>query len=453
MRTTVSAVLAGALALSSALPARAQGLSLIRDTEIETLLNDYARPIFRAAGLGNQPIRVRIVRQEGFNAFVVDGQNVFVNTGMLTQSKTPNQVIGVIAHETGHIAGAHLGGLRQRIAQDSTKCLLMQILMLGAAIGGAAASKEGSTSQPGALLGIGCDPVMRGLLQYRRQQEQAADRAAVSYLTATKQSGRGMLEVFEEFAKQEYLSAQNQDPYVRSHPMAADRIAQLRDLVESSPLFKQADPPALQLRHDLMRAKINGFLSERNPRNVFNTYPPTDTSLPARYARAIATFFAADVNAALPQVDALIRENPSNPYFVELRGEFLFRAGRAADAAASFRKALQIAGGNATLIRVQLAQAMLADPTTKNFAEVVDMLRKTAAVEGDNAELFQQLATAHYKAGNEAEANLATAQARFYSGNLNDAKSFAKRAQLALPKGSPGWIKADDIVNHKAQKQ
>ena len=457
-RGCARAALAAILALTGiggAEPARAQdgGISFIRDSEIENLLDDYSRPIFRAAGLGNQPIKVRIVRQDGFNAFVVDGQNVFVNTGTLTMSNTPNQVIGVIAHETGHIAGGHLAGLRQRIAQDSTKALLLQVLALGGAIAGGRAAGKNSTSQPGGLLAAPGDMVMRGLLLYRRQQESAADQAGITYLNATKQSGLGMLATFEEFAKQEYVSAQFQDPYVRSHPMPQDRLAQLRNLVEKSPHYTQKDPPALQLRHDLMRAKLIGFLSDRNPRLVFNKYPPSDTTLPARYARAIGRFFLTDVNAALPEVDALIKEHPTNPYFWELKGELLFRSGHAKEAHPAFRKALSLASGETSLMRVELAQALLADEATRNFDEPIDLLRKSIVLENDNPDAYQHLATAYYKKGLLPEADLAAAQSRFYGGNLKESKNFAKRAQAKLVKGSPAWIKADDILNFVPPKE
>ena len=440
--------------VAPSLPASAQeGLSFIRDSEIENLLDDYSRPIFKAAGLGNQPIKVRIVRQDGFNAFVVDGQNVFVNTGTLTLSNTPNQVIGVIAHETGHISGGHLASLRQRIAQDTTKALVLQILAIGGAIAGGRASGRNSTSNPGGLLGAPGELVGRGLLSYRRQQESAADQAGITFLNATRQSGNGMLLTFEEFAKQEYVSAQYQDPYVRSHPMPQDRLAQLRNLVEKSPYFAQKDSPALQLRHDLMRAKLTGFLSDRNPRLVFNKYPPSDTSLPARYARAIASYFQTDIDKAMPQLDALIKENPANPYFHELKGELLFRSGRAGQAHPAFRKALALASGETGLIRVQLAQALLADEATVNFDEPIAMLRKSIVLEDDNPDAYQHLATAYYKKGLGPEADLAAAQARFYAGNLKEAKSFAKRAQVKLVKGSPAWVKADDIISFQPPKE
>ena len=265
----IAALTASQLALPAT--AQAQGLPLIRDTEIEALLSDYARPIFRTAGLGSGRVTVRIVRNDAFNAFVLDGSNVFMHTGSLMQAKTPNEVIGVIAHETGHIAGGHMAALRTRIAKDQTRALLTQILGIGAMIaGGVAGGDSGREALQGgqAVMQGGQDVIMRGLLSERRSQESAADQAGLKYLNATKQSWQGMLTTFERFQQQEYVSDQYKDPFVRSHPVATDRLARLRDLVSSSPYANQLDDPALQLRHDLMRAKLAGYLER--PGTVFN---------------------------------------------------------------------------------------------------------------------------------------------------------------------------------------
>ena len=292
---------------AAALPAReaaAQGLPLIRDTEIENLLNDYARPIFRAAGLGTGRVAMRIVRNDGFNAFVLDGRNVFIHTGTLMQAKTPNEVIGVIAHEAGHIAGGHMAALRARIAKDQTRALLVQLLGIGAMIGGAGRDdRDISGAGQGVMVG-GSEIIMRSLLSERRS-ESAADQAGLNYLNATRQSGRGMLETFERFAQQEYVSDAHKDAFARSHPVATDRIARLRELVQASPHASAKDDAQLQLRHDLMRAKLSGYLER--PTTVFNRYPVTDKSLPARYARAIGRFFQGGpggLEAALAEVES-----------------------------------------------------------------------------------------------------------------------------------------------------
>lgn len=434
------AVTAGLAAATT--QANAQYLSFIRDTEIENLLVEYARPIFRTANLGQNRVAMRIVKHDSFNAFVLDGRNVFMHTGTLQQSETPNQVIGVIAHETGHIAGGHLAQLRERISRDQTKSLLIKLLGIAAVVAG---PREATGAGIGAIAG-GDEILMRSLLADRRAQESSADQAGLRYLTATKQSGRGMLETFERFAQQEYISASGatQDAFARSHPVAATRLAQLREAVAKSPFANEKDPPALQLRHDMMRAKIAGYLER--PGIVFNRYPQSDKSLPARYARTIARFFQNGLEAALPEVDALLKEQPANPYFHELKGDFLTRTGRAKDAIPYFRQALKLLAGDAPLIAVRLAQALEQEPTG---AEEAIKLARQSLVADPNPQAYRILAANYHKKGLTPEADLAIAEAHFLEGNIKQAHIFAKRSQRGLKDGSPESLRAGDIVNYK----
>ncbi len=429
--------------------AAAQGLPLIRDTEIEELLKEYSRPIFRAAGLGSQNISMRIVRHDSFNAFVVDGRNVYMNSGTLVQAGTPNEVIGVIAHETGHIAGGHMATLRQRIARDQTKMLITRILGIGMMVAGGIAggdsSREGLMGGGQGILLGGDEMIMRSLLADRRAQESSADQAGLKYLTATKQSGRGMLVTFERFAQQEYISDIHKDPFVRSHPVATERLAQLRDRVQATPFADTKDPPALQLRHDMMRAKITGYLSGSVV--VASRYPPSDSTLPARYARTISKNFQNNLAGALADADLLIKEKPDNPYFWELKGDFLMRAGRQPEAIDPLRRASKLSNG-ASLINLRLAQALLAQDSPTAADEALDLCRK-AMVEDPYPTGYRLLGNAYYKKGRFPEADLATAQAHFLDGDIKQAKIFAKRSQVKFKQGSPEWLKAEDIINYK----
>jgi predicted Zn-dependent protease len=450
-----NATLAVAYAISASLgavsPAAAQGISFIRDSEIENLLKDYSRPIFKAAGLGSQNISMRIVRHDSFNAFVVDGRNVFINSGTLVQAKTPNEVIGVIAHETGHITGGHMAALRARLARDQTKSLLITILGIGLMVGGAMSGSDAGREVGGAGTGVmlgGNDILMRSLLSERRSQESAADQAGLKYLDATRQSGKGMLQTFETFAQQEYVSSTYQDPFVRSHPVAAERLAQLRENVAKSPYVDVKDPPQLQLRHDMMRAKIMGYLDR--PQAVYNAYPASDNSLPARYARAIVRNCSGKCADAIAEVDALIREKPDNPYFWELKGNLLYWNGKYPDSIPPLRKALQLAGGAEGLMLAGLAQSLLATEDPAVVDEAIGLLRRAIVLDDEYATTHHQLAKALYKKGLYPQADLAAAQAHFVEGNVKQAQIFAKRALAKLPRGSPEWIRAEDIVNYKA---
>jgi predicted Zn-dependent protease len=315
-------------------------------------------------------------------------------------------------------------------------------------VAGAAGGGGSGTAGAGAGVMMGGDEIlMRSLLADRRAQEASADQAGLKYLTITRQSGKGMLETFERFAQQEYISASGatQDVFVRSHPVAADRLAQLRDLVAKSPYVNQKDSPQLQVRHDLMRAKLAGYLER--PTIVFNRYPSKDQSLAARYARAIAKFFQSGFDAAAPEVEALIREHPENAYFHELKADFLMRTGKTQAAIAPLRTSLKLAG-DAPLIKVRLAQALMVGDDPRAVEEAIDLSRK-ALIEDPTAEAYRILANGLYKKGQQPQADLAIAEAYFLEGDVKQAQIFAKRAQMRLPNGSPESIRAGDIVNYK----
>ena len=282
LRTGLVALVVGAMVCSTT--AHAGGI--IRDAETEALIRSYAKPIFRAAGLGSQNIKIHLVNDRNFNAFVVDGHNMFMHAGTLMEAKTPNQVIGVIAHESGHISGGHLARLRNQMSKAKSTALMLQLLGLAAMAGGAIAGASGvGQVGMGAAFG-GMDSTMRSVLAYRQIEESSADQAAMVFLNATKQSGRGMIETFDVLADK-LRGLKGINPYLMTHPLPQTRITQLRSLVAESPYYDKTDPPALQFRHDLIRAKLSGFLDK--PEVAFNRYPATDTSLPSVYAIAVAS--------------------------------------------------------------------------------------------------------------------------------------------------------------------
>jgi predicted Zn-dependent protease len=321
-------------------------------------------------------------------------------------------------------------------------------MVAGAASRSDNARDLGSAGQ-GVLFG-GNEVIMRGILAERRSQESAADQAGLTFLAATHQSGRGMLAVFERFRQQEYITEQQMDPFMRTHPVAADRLARLEDAVAKSPYVNQLDSPALQLRHDLMRAKIAGFLD--SPQAVYNSYPASDRSLPARYARAIAANCSGRCANALGQIDALIAEQPQNPYFLELKGDMLQAAGKAREAIPFMQKGLQLAGGTAPLMEVNLAEAMLATEDPALLDDALNRLRRASINEEDNSAAFELLARAYYKKHQEPQANLAVARAHFINGDYKKALIFAKRAQVGFKPGTPEYIRAEDIITFKPEK-
>lgn len=447
---TWRALLSGIVAASIALPPAAQAQrrpSVIRDAEIESLLRDYAAPIFKAAGVGSRGAQIVILNARDFNAFVASGNRMFINTGTLSNAATPNEVIGVLAHETGHLAGGHLENLRSEIARTQAIGVVATLLGVGAMVAGAAAGSSDAARAGAAGAMAGPSVAMRNLLSYRRVQEISADRAALTYLSATGQSAQGMIKVFRGFADQQLFSKQYVDPYAQSHPMATERLAQLETAASKSQYWNAKDSPDLQARHDLMKAKLSGFLDP--PATVARRYPKSDTSMAADYARAISAYRSGGSRGALKQIDALIRQAPSYPYFHELKGQALLESGKAREAIAPLRQAAALAP-QAGLIRIMLGQALLATNDAGLVGDAVAQLRTGLQAEPLASGGYRHLAMALQRQGKVADAEIATAQGMLIEGDVKGAKGFAARAQAKLKAGSPGWLQADDILNYKA---
>ncbi len=428
-------------------PAHAQGsrsLPIIRDTEIENLLRDYARPILKVAGLAKNNVKVVVINSRSFNAFVMDGRHIFVNAGALFDSKTPNELIGVIAHETGHLADGHLMRLRERMARAQTMSIIGMIAGIGAAVAGAKAGVSGSGNIGAAAILAPQSAIRNSMLAYARTQEDQADHAALKFLNATHQSGRGMVDLFKRLSNDILFASRTIDPYMQNHPMPADRVAALESMAKASPYWNKKDPPALQLRHDLMRAKLSGFLER--PGTVLRRYPPSNHSLAARYARAISTYRNAGLQRAIGMIDDLIRSEPNNPYFHELKGQALLEGGRPAQAIAPLRRAVALSH-HAPLISIMLGQAMIATSNKKYAPEAVRLLQAAVRHEPELPGAYEQLAMAYGREGDLAHADLASAYAAFHRGDIKTAHLLASRAKTRLKVGSPAWVRADDIVN------
>jgi predicted Zn-dependent protease len=443
----VALATAAAFALGC-LPARAQesppsaGLPIIRDAEIEQLLRDYTKPILRVAGLSDQNIHVVIINERSFNAFVMDAHHIFVNAGALMEAKTPNEIIGVFGHETGHIVGGHLSKMRQELANAQTAAIVAMLLGVGAMVAGARSGNMGMGNAGGALFDAPQSYLMHSLLAYQRAQEEYADRAGVRFLTMSGQSAKGMYDTFKRFANESMFEAQRIDPYAQNHPMPAERMEELANLVHTQ-YWDKKDPPELQFRHDMMRAKLYGFMDR--PLEVLRRYPPSDTSMPARYARAISTYRFGDLRDALGQIEGLVRSMPNDPYFYELYGQALLEAGHAAEAIPPLERAAKLAP-NPALIQIELAQAMVATDSVKMVDAAIPLLRAALIKEPESADAYTQLAMAFGHKNDLADADLASAQAAFARGDNKTARELAARAKQRFPIGSPGWVRADDIV-------
>lgn len=421
--------------LTAVSPAAAQGVPLIRDAEIEQVIRDYARPIWEKAGLNPQAVEVHIVNDDSLNAFVAGGQHIFVNTGLLTEVGDPNQLIGVLAHETGHITGGHLARTGEALRNASNIAILSMLA-------GVAAMIAGGTDAGAAIMSSAGEFAGRNFMAYSRTQESSADQAALKFLEETGNSGRGLIAFLEKLGDQEALLSSNQDPYVRSHPLTRDRVARLRSKAQSSPHWDAEDSPEDIRKLARVKAKIQGYM---HPQRTLAKYSADDPSLQARYARAFALYREAFTEKALTQVDGLISDNPDDPYFYELKGQILFEAGRAEEALEPLSKAVDFVP-NQALLRILYSQALLATETPENAEKAIHNLKTASRQETDNPSVWHYLAEAYHKSGQPAMSDLATAELYVRTGRTREAVHLAGRASKDLEKGTPSWWRAQDII-------
>lgn len=433
------------LAAFSAAPAHAQRLSLIRDAEIEDIIRAYATPLWMVAGLVPDSIDIHIVNDDSLNAFVAAGQNLFINTGLLMRSENASQVIGVIAHESGHIAGGHLSRTQDAIENAGTATILGLLL-------GGAAMATGRPDVGAAVLQGSSQAAFNNFLSFSRAQESAADTAALRFLDGTGQSAKGFAEFFDILGEQELLSASQQQPYARTHPLSRDRVEAVRAFIAKSRYSATPTKPEFVVMHARMKAKLMGFL--RPLQTVLRTYPESDTSLAGRYARSIAYYRVANLPKATGLIDQLIAELPNDPYFHELKGQMLFENGRGVEALPSYERAVSLDPGS-SLLRVELAHAQIErnDPALRQKA--IEHLQFALTKEPNEAMTWRYLATAYGQNDQMGESSLALAEEAFLLHKNNDAIGLARRAQGLFQKGSANWLRASDIIAlaEEAQKK
>ena len=438
--------LSAVVVMAGTLVAAAQNVPIVRDAEIEALVRDYARPIFKAAGLSNAGIQIVLVNDSRFNAFVA-GRRLFINTGALMQAETPNEIIGVIAHEAGHLAGGHQQRLRDQLERSKTMAIVAGLLGAGAIVAGATTNNKGLA---GAGMGIatgGGEVAQRTLLNYQRGEEMAADRSAINYLNATGQSGKGMLKTFQRFQSALSLSGAQIDPYRISHPMPQDRIANLKTLIEKSPFYGKTDPEALQQRHDMMRVKIAAYMQGQAA--VSRLIRKKPDSLSSRYGEALSAYLFGNPSSAMARTEALVKAQPRNPYFQELRGDILMKINKPKEAAAAYGRAVSLDPAKSGLLMVSQGQALMAVGTPAALKEAVAQINNGLERDRENAAGYRYLAQAYGELGDIPRAELATAEGHYYSGAYQDAKIFAARAQRKFKRGEPGWLRAQDIINFR----
>lgn len=416
-------------------PAAAQ--SILRDAETEALLNDMAAPLIEAAGLEPQNVDIVLINDSSVNAFVAGGQAVYINSGLINEAATANEVQGVIAHELGHVTGGH--AVLNHGGKAASGISLLSLLL-----GAAAAAAGGGEAAMGVLM-AGQQAAMGKYLAFSRAQESTADAAGAKYLSAAGISGKGSIEFFKKLQNMEYRYGyypREGDEYYRTHPMTGNRIATLQDTYEKDPAWSRPSDPEIEERFKRAKAKLFGYLAK--PTDTLRTYPQTMTGIPARYARAYAYHKDAHVDQALEEANALLSESPNDPYFLELKGQILLEAGKPKAALAALRRATELTG-NQPLIATMFGHALIATEDRENFKEAERVLKAAVARDRANPFAWYQLGVVYASNGDMARARLASAEQQVLSGRMAEALQSAKAAEAILPQGSPDWLRAQDI--------
>ena len=413
--------------------ARSGGISLIRDAEIEHTIRAMSTPVWRAADLDPDSIKIHIVQDNALNAFVAGGQRIFITTGLLRRVESPAQLIGVIAHETGHISEGHLARMPEAMRNASAQAILSFLL-------GAAAAVAGSPEAGAAIIAGGQQAAQSSILQFSRTQESSADQAAVTSLDRAGTSPEGLVGFLRILGDQEKFVPEARDPYLRTHPITRERVAALQTRLTESRFKDKKDLPEQVAALERMRAKLVGYIEGRD--TVLLKYPATDTSIPARYARAFAHYRVGDLPKSLAA-------RPNDPYFHEFKGQMLFEHGRIKEARAPNENAVRLAP-HEPLLRVALAMVLIADENPADNRGAIGHLEEATRREPHYGLAWQQLAIAYGRDGQLGLSALASAERFLLEGNARDARGQADRAQRMLPTGSPAWLRAQDIIDQAA---
>lgn len=412
-------------------------LNYIRDAEIEHNLQVMLTPIMQAAGLEPQAVRFILVQDNVINAFVAGGMNVFVFTGLIQKTDTPDQLIGVLAHELGHIAGGHL--VRGTEAARNASIEAIVGMVAGVAVGVLAGNSEAGI----AAIGGAQELAQRNFFSFSRAQEGSADAAALRYLDSAGWSAQGFLEFMKKLQTQDYLPNSRQTQYVLTHPLTADRVDAVSQHVTHSDFSqKQLDPIYADL-HARIKAKLLGFLQ---PHQALLRYDAKDPDFTHRYARAIALYRTNRLEQALALTDELIATEPANAFLQELRGQMLYENGRIAEAVAAYRLAVRGAPDSA-LLQAALGQALLQSPGAAANDEAVKHLLEAARLEPASPSVWRGLATAWGRDDKSGRglADYALAEEALAAGDTALAQERAARALKKLPEKSPYRLRAQDI--------
>lgn len=420
-------------ALSASTPADE---ALIRDAEIEAVLKSYIEPLFEAAKLDPKSLHLYVINSKDVNAFAMGGRAIGITTGLILKANSALQVIGVLAHETAHIADNHI--IRGVDAYE--KALLQSLL---GTIGGVAVGLAGRPDAGMAILLGSQDIAGRGLLKFSRSQEGAADQGAARFLDTLGYSSRGLLEFMEILRKEDILSEQFLDPYVLTHPLKSERLDFFRNHLGRSPHAHAELPSQFEENFKRIQIKIAAFTQSTG--KTLSQFKPTDTSLLARYGRAIAYLQGSQINESLAEIDSLLKEYPQDAFFWDVKGQILFESGKIQEAAKAYEKAVHFYP-NIPLLRVNLAHALIESNDNAHLERAYAELLRAKTEEPDNPFTHRLLAIYYGKKEQTGLAALSLAEMALEVGDLQSAKQQATRSLNFFKDDPVNQTRAKDIL-------
>ena len=416
---------------------------LIRDAETERFLHNLSDPIFRAANLNNKNVNIYIVNDESLNAFVSGGQNVFINTGLIRKFKTPDALIGVIPHESGHIAAGHLARASEGAAAAEGAMMLSYLLGIGAALGGSPDAAQG-------LIMGGSQTAQKLYMKFTRNQEEAADKHAVVYLDKIAYPATGLIELLE-FFETEMIGYKNEiDEYLLSHPVSRKRIDLIKNLTQHKKFSDKKTNEKLQESMDYVLAKLEGFMD--NPNLLLTKYQDQQDKF-SNYKKSLAYFRLGNVTQAIALIDKIIAEEKSNNFLgflYEMKGQILFETGDIENSIIAYDKAIKLLGEqDSSLAKISFATALLS--LKKYDLDLIKLaiknLEAAQKFDEENPYLFKQLALAYSKIGDDGMSLLALAEFNLLIGKKDRARDFASDAKKELPKSRKSQlVRADDLL-------
>lgn len=413
---------------------------IIRDTEIENTFQEWMGDVYKSAGMDPKSVNIVLVQSPQINAFVAGGANIFFYTGLLMRTESPGEIIGVFAHELGHITGGHLIRGRAAMERASYESILGVVLGIGAAIA------TGNGQAASAIIAGSSNIAARRFLSHSRLNESSADQAALTFLEQASMDPSGLSSFLRKLESEELLPASQQSEYMRTHPVTANRIQAAEARAKKSAHNGQGWPKDWVEQHARMKAKLIGFIS---PERVSWAYNDRDQSVPAQYARAIASYRQNEVQKAVERIDALIQLEPDNPYFQELKGQMLVDFSRIEEAIPYYTRAVEILP-DAGLLRIALAHTLIENGGRNKaiLQKAVDHLERALQDEKRSTRAQRLLATAYGRMGREDIAKIHLAEEAILQRRFDYARHQAEAAINTLPEGSREWVQAQDILTY-----